>query len=329
VSALVGTLVLGAGTAGAARLPTGAEARGLKAAFARDRSHPKRVSIISMRVSTVNPRWSLIKWAASSRKARTAAPPKIIIISGSSTYSGPPSKPKPATRKPPRPVKDDLDKDLTLLVTSTVSGREDASYSGSNPDVECTAPDTFSGSLHSTFSWTGSWKIDVDKPAEQFDASGNLDFVDYRSTPVDPTIGNAEDNFSDTTRDGCGGTQTTTCAARYKTLHFPFDFLFDRRGVLIPDPLQPVSRSCSDGTAPDDYYTSRWLGTNTGAGVPLQIGMFPGFDIGPFQVSFPRSAPYANGGVTSTTKGVCNGRENDNCSDTLNWSGTVSVKVLS
>jgi hypothetical protein len=319
---------LGAGTAGAVRLPTGAEARGLKAAFARDRSHPKRVAIISMRVSTVNPRWSLIKWAASSRKARAAAP-KIIIISGSSTYSGPPSKPKPATRKPPRPVKDDLDKDLTLLVTSTVSGREDASYSGSNPTAECATPDTFSGSLHSTFSWTGSWKIDVDKPAEQFDASGNLDFVNYRSTPVDPTIGNAGDNFSDTTSYGCGGTQTTTCVARYKTLHFPFDFLFDRRGVLIPNPLQPVSRSCSDGTAPDDYYTSRWLGTNTGAGVPLQIGMFSGFDIGPFQVSFPRSAPYANGGVTSTTKGVCDGRQNDNCTDTLNWSGTVSVKVLS
>jgi hypothetical protein len=329
LSMVVAILVAGAAEASAARLPSAKQAKALEHAFARDSSHPRKAAIVNIRVSTVNPKWSLIKWMVPGGKARSAArqktaKPKIINL-GSSTYSGPPKQPKPAKHPPPA-VEKDLGNDMRLVLTYTASGSENANWSA-NGDDGCGGTQNEMGSFSAPFSWTATWIINVDKPSYREFGPDGLALVDFPGKSGNPTLGRADESFSDTVSSSCGsGDITTTCSQRYDAVTSPHDFLFEPQGVFMPIPLAPGSGSCSDGRNPYNNYTARWQPTDAVAGIPLQIGNFGGFNVGPFDVSFPRSVPYADGPATSTTKGPC--MTKGGCSDTLGWSGSVTIKVF-
>lgn len=330
-----------AALASGSTLPKPKQSKALEKAFARDHSHPRDAQIVNMRTSTVNHRWSLVRWTVPPHKAASGrswvsdsakARPKIIVYD--STYVG--SPPKPAKSKPPRKVKKDLHRGLWLRITYTGNGQENGNGKYSMP-MSCGGPEgtaTWTEGLQGTFSWTRTVEVDLDSPSDLEFKNGEIVAGDFTTIQTDPTLGSGHDAWTENYTDssGCTAPDHSTWTWTYKALKVPIDILFDQRGALISSPLYCASASPSPNASCANS-TSRWSDVyhNLTVGVPLNVGLggIGSTSTGPWNVSFPRWVPNADGSETSTTKGLCDVLAQwDSCADTLNWSGQVKVDVF-
>jgi hypothetical protein len=341
------------GSASAARLPNAKEAKALAGAFQRDDSHPSDAVVANMRISTADRHWSEVRWFVPHNRKQKV---KIITLH-TSTYSGGPKHPKPATSHPPKKVKRDLKHHLVVVLTSTGSGQEDASLSGSAPSCAETEsgdniPFTFQASLHSTFSWTATWKINADQVLDYLqDDDGNAIAVIYVEKATDPTIGSGTDSYAYSNNDDfpeCGDTAfEVSCNPTYTVLKEPALAVFTSTGVNIVSPFEEPTGTCSDGAPVLSHYDARWSSApdptlppdaavdhrgffDENAIAPLSIVSSFGIETGPASLSFPGSVSRPDDpNVESTSAGLCENPETyDTCTDTLNWSGEAKLDVL-
>ncbi|MGP0049767.1 MAG: hypothetical protein ACLPZR_13085 [Solirubrobacteraceae bacterium] len=324
--AVTGGLVLTAPARAAVLVGGRAQAR-IVAAFDASPAH-RRLAVVSVRASTVQPSWAIVRWVAPERGGRTAAQSSAIGL-GASFYHRVGGR--ELAGRPPAAAQADLERDFRVAVVYRGSGAETIDYEQDYHSV-CAGAGLFTDTEHDTvspMSWNVRYVVDLDDLLTAVRGSQGTTLVpSIAFSGAGSTLSAVEDLTRTVVDMGCNGTPAMySCATTYRLggstpLSFPPSL-----GLEVGIPLIPVaSGSCN----PDDYTLGPSLfadGATTALVSRLDLlgGALPSDPYAPIAVSWPGgSAAHAEGFVSSPCQG-----DAAVCSDHLHWRGTVAIVPVS
>jgi hypothetical protein len=342
VALAIAATLLSVQPAAAARLPTKAESKALRSAFASDKHLPKHAAIVSIEVSSKSSAWARIRYTTppKTKLQATAKPakPKTSSVTYKVTPSGTKRTAKKATKKPPDKVEIDLNAPFYIEFKYTASGGEDGEISKSESDQQdppCVVGTH--GTLHSTYSVTQTYRMDLSHPTDiEFDANDREEDANYTWLGRDPFLGQGDEKYEEQVSASaeCGGNHSTTCTAVYKSSTFRAgELFFDSAGTKFFGPYFDSTkngahpRQCDDGSLAGNHFTTRFI-----VGAPQMVAFFhlvpfTAPRLGDYAISFPENAATTDTAATSHTTGLCAG-EHTSCSDTVTLDhGVVEVSV--
>jgi hypothetical protein len=315
-------LALPAG-AGAARLVGGSTWTAISRAFDRIGGH-RGQAIISIRASTVNPSWSVVKSARVPTPGTSPTPSIVLQSTYFQAFQG-----GPRAMLPPAAVRADLDSDFRIEIVYAGSGTETFRYEASNQS-QCgpgSYTDLEQGSV-SPMSWRVGYVVDLDRIDAILRSPEGDTIVPEVAFAVRGSDLSAVQRVSRSYLDtGCGGrAHAYGCTTTY---HLPSPsqaepVWFVPGGVTgIPVPL---SRSSSGRCAAGDYASgpSLWDGgaaTAVVAGLNVVGPRPPADPYAPIALSWPTDSPLAHNGFLPSACGTLI----DDCVDQLSWSATVTL----
>lgn len=313
--------------AAAARLAGGAEQAAVRRAFEATKAHRTQL-IASIRTSTVNPAWAVVRAALPQPAGRTGPHARAARLT-STYYERVGGRERPAA--PPGGVRADLSRPFRVAVVFTGSGTESVAYDQAYRS-DCAGAGGFSDQETVTvrpMSWTIRYIVNLDTllaatrspqgpalvPAVMFDARHS------RLTAVERLTHTFQDL-------GCNrGPVTSTCT---KTFHAggsdPAGALTlpTGRGLEVGVPLRAAGTGACD---PADYPLGPSLWESGAAGAdarPLGLvgGRLPANPYAPVRVSWP-----GNSGAQShpLAASPCQG-DAAVCTDAFTWHGTVRLE---
>jgi hypothetical protein len=311
----------------AAKLVGGRQQAAIVRAFAAQRTH-RHQAIVSIRVSTVSPSWSLVRSVTPARAGATGSHRAPIALS-SSYYQQVGGSERPG--QPPRAVKADLDRSFPVTVVYTGSGGESIAYDQSGASTCAGAGDFTDDQTVSVapMSWSVRFTVYPDQLLAAIRGGGQTVLVpeisfDRAASGLDAVETDTR-TFADA---GCNQRPTRrTCTSTWRLggpdpagqLSIPAG-----SGLQVGIPMAAATRgSCDAG----DYTLgpSLWDGGATTALVRqlgLVGGRLPANPYAPVAVSWPRaSAQRAVGFAT----GPCEGA-GPACHDTFHWHATVTLQ---
>jgi hypothetical protein len=316
-------LALPAG-ADAARLVGGDAWTAISRAFDRVGGHRGQV-IISIRASTVNPSWSVVKSARVPTPGSSVPTPAIVL---QRTYFQALHE-RPLAGLPPAAVMADLDSDFRIEIVYAGSGTETFRYQASNGS-QCgpgSYTDLEQGSV-SPMSWRVGYVVDLDRILAILRSSEGDTIVPAVTFALQGSELSAVQRVSRSSLDtGCGDhARSYVCTTTY---HLPSSSqaqpVWFAPGGVTGIPV-PFSRSSSGECAAGDYASgpSLWDGgaaTAVVAGLSVVARRPPADPYARIAVSWPAASPPARYGFLPNACGT----PIDDCVDQLSWSATVSL----
>jgi hypothetical protein len=334
--------------AGAEQLPTAAQAKAVRTAFARNH-HGDLIQVI--KVSTREGTWAKVESLGKQGgggKAREAKGKIINVAPADYRVSHGKAKQVPA-KQVPKPAAKDLAKHLVLTITIEGHGEENGTETGLESDG-CTIADA---TLTSALAFTFSARYDLDDQPDRV-ALGRVESANsvvYEYTVDNSTNGTITDVYKLTETSGSGSgctpgpAQVTTCNGTWK-VGYPVspnnsfgreiqstEFFTSGASLIVPN-YETVQKECTINGQPsqatDDVYTARWP-NSLSFSVPIHIA--PGnvdTSTSAWNVGFPADVVPKGQQETVTDPSQCQlGPALSGCSDMLTWHAKVDLDVSS